>query len=192
MSVVNAQPVESAWGPLKHRMFKWLWLASITSNISTWIHEVGASWLMTSLTTSSLIVSLVQVVSVAPLFVLALPAGALADIVDKRRFLLTVQTGMAAVALALAILTCGGWVDASLLLIMTFLMGIGSALTSPAWSALTPELVPATDFPAAISLSGDHLRHHNRVTRAELKIEAAARQYQIDGKPPTIRHLLDG
>lgn len=141
------------WAPLQHKLFRWLWLASIASNIGTWMHEVGAGWLMTSLSSSPLMVSLVQVAGAAPMFVLALPAGAMADIIDKRRYLLVVQSAMAVVALSLSFLTYAGWITAPLLLLMTFFMGIGTALTMPAWSALTPELVPKSDLPAAISLS---------------------------------------
>lgn len=95
----------SPWQPLRQRTFRWLWLASIASNIGTWMHEVGAGWLMTSLSASPLAVALVQVAGALPMFLLALPAGALADIVDRRRYLLGVQLWMAAVALALAGLT---------------------------------------------------------------------------------------
>jgi hypothetical protein len=88
----------SAWSPLGYATFRWLWLASIASNIGTWMHEVGAGWLMTSLSASPMNVALVQVAGAAPMFFLALPAGALADIVDRRRYLLLVQMWMAAVA----------------------------------------------------------------------------------------------
>lgn len=84
----------STWASLQHKLFRWLWLASIASNIGTWMQEVGAGWLMTSLSSSPLIVSLVQVAAAAPMFVLALPAGAMADIIDKRRYLLVVQSAI--------------------------------------------------------------------------------------------------
>ncbi|MWV11715.1 MFS transporter [Pseudomonas sp. R-28-1W-6] len=146
-------PQGSAWSPLRHSIFRWLWLASIASNIGTWMHEVGAGWLMTSLSASPLNVALVQVAGSAPMFFLALPAGALADIVDRRRYLLFVQLWMAAVALALALLTLGGYMTVPLLLVLTLGMGIGTALMMPAWSALTPELVSKAELPAAIALS---------------------------------------
>ena len=122
-------------------MFRWLWLASIASNIGTWMHEVGAGWLMTSLSASPLAVAMVQVAAALPMFFLALPAGALADIVDKRRYLLSVQLWMATVAVLLAGLTLLGLMNVPLLLLLTLAMGIGTALMMPAWSALTPELV---------------------------------------------------
>lgn len=143
----------SPWQPLRQRTFRWLWLASIASNIGTWMHEVGAGWLMTSLSASPLAVALVQVAGALPMFLLALPAGALADIVDRRRYLLGVQLWMAAVALALAGLTLAGWMTVPLLLGLTLAMGVGTALMLPAWSALTPELVDKSELPAAIALS---------------------------------------
>ncbi|WP_238530367.1 MFS transporter [Pseudomonas sp. S9] len=143
----------SAWSPLGYKTFRWLWLASIASNIGTWMHEVGAGWLMTSLSASPMNVALVQVAGSAPMFFLALPAGAMADIVDRRRYLLGVQLWMAAVAMALALLTLSGQMTVTLLLLLTLSMGIGTALMMPAWSALTPELVGKADLPAAIALS---------------------------------------
>src|SRR5674476_1499234 len=81
----------SPWAPLHHRVFRMLWIASIVSNIGSWMHEVGAGWLMTSLAPSPLMVALVQAATSAPVFLLALPAGALADIVDRRRYLIASQ-----------------------------------------------------------------------------------------------------
>ena len=152
-TMTEEQAPGTAWQPLRHGLFRSLWLASIASSIGTWMHEVGAGWLMTSLSASPFMVSLVQVAAAAPMFLLALPAGALADIVDKRRYLLAVQAGMAVIALALALITFADLMSTTLLLLFTLAMGIGTALTMPAWSALTPELVPASDLPAAISLS---------------------------------------
>lgn len=117
------------------------------------MHEVGAGWLMTSLSASPIAIALVQVAGAAPMFFLALPAGALADVVDKRGYLLVVQLWMAATALVLALLTASGLVTVPLLLGMTACMGIGTALMMPAWSALIPELVGKAELPAAIALS---------------------------------------
>lgn len=128
-------PAASPWSPLRQATFRWLWLASIASNIGTWMHEVGAGWLMTSLSASPLNVALVQVAGSLPMFFLALPAGALADIVDKRRYLLGVQLWMALVATLLASLTLLQLTSVWLLLGLTLCMGIGTALMMPAWSA---------------------------------------------------------
>ncbi|SNT08361.1 MFS transporter [Pseudomonas segetis] len=150
---MTSPTITSAWSPLGYKTFRWLWLASIASNIGTWMHEVGAGWLMTSLSASPMNVALVQVAGSAPMFFLALPAGALADIVDRRRYLLRVQMWMAIVAMVLALLTLSGQITVGLLLVLTLGMGIGTALMMPAWSALTPELVGKADLPAAIALS---------------------------------------
>ena len=146
-------PAASPWSPLRQATFRWLWLASIASNIGTWMHEVGAGWLMTSLSASPLNVALVQVAGSLPMFFLALPAGALADIVDKRRYLLGVQLWMALVATLLASLTLLQLTSVWLLLGLTLCMGIGTALMMPAWSATTPELVGKDELPAAVALS---------------------------------------
>ena len=148
-----AAPASSPWSPLRQTTFRWLWLASIASNIGTWMHEVGAGWLMTSLSASPLNVALVQVAGSLPMLFLALPAGALADIVDKRRYLLGVQLWMAAVASVLASLTLLGLTTVWLLLALTLGMGIGTALMMPAWNAITPELVGKNELPAAVALS---------------------------------------
>jgi hypothetical protein len=108
MDMPTRQPVASPWKPLKVRVFLWLWIASIASNIGTWMHEVGSGWLMTSMSASPQAIALVQVAGALPVFLLALPAGALADIVNKRRYLLAVQCWMAAVAVALTLLTLTG------------------------------------------------------------------------------------
>jgi MFS family permease len=138
---------------LRYATFRWIWLAAIASNIGTWMHEVGAGWLMTSLSPDPLTVALVQAAGTAPMFLLALPAGALSDIVDRRRYLLVLQGWMAAVALTLALLAWSGGMTPAGLLALTLAMGIGSALMMPAWAALTPDLVPPDELPAAVVLS---------------------------------------
>lgn len=143
----------SAWSPLRNTTFRMLWIATIASNIGTWMHEVGAGWLMTTLSASPLHVALIQVAGSLPMFFLALPAGAAADIVDKRRYLLLVQLWMSAVAVALASLTLLGLMNVPLLLVLTLALGIGTALMMPAWSALTPELVGKEDLANAVAIS---------------------------------------
>lgn len=143
----------SPWAPLHNRVFRTLWIASVASNIGTWMHEVGAGWLMTSLAPSPLMVALVQAATTAPVFLLALPAGALADIVDRRRYLITAQVWMLLMAATLGILTLTGLTTAPLLLLFTFALGIGNAMMMPAWGAVTPELVPRAELQAAIGLN---------------------------------------
>ena len=130
-----------------------LWIASVVSNIGTWMHEVGAGWLMTSLSPTPLMVALVQAATSAPVFLLALPAGALADIVDRRRYLITSQVWMLFAAAILCVLTLAGMTTAPILLAFTFALGIGTAMMMPAWGAITPELVQRPELPAAIGLN---------------------------------------
>jgi MFS family permease len=118
------------------------------------MQEVGAGWLMTVLSPDPLAVALVQAASTAPMFLLALPGGALADIVDRRRYLLLLQGWMAGVALLMALLAWSDAITPAGLLALTLALGVGSALMMPAWAALIPELVPAPDLPAAVVLSG--------------------------------------
>src|SRR2546428_10655250 len=93
---------ESAWAPLSHPVFRALWISSLVSNIGTWMQNVGAAWAMTSLSPSPLMVALVQSATSLPVFLVGLPAGAVADIVDRRLLLLVTQTWMLAAAALLA------------------------------------------------------------------------------------------
>jgi MFS family permease len=143
----------AVWRPLAQPLFRALWLAAVASNIGTWMHNVGADWLMTTLAPSPLMVGLMQTVENAPLFLLALPAGALADIVDRRRLLLYTQGWMLLSAVALGMLTLFGLTTPGILLLLIFLLGLGSALNAPAWQAIVSELVPRADLSAAVSLN---------------------------------------
>jgi MFS family permease len=144
----------SIWRALAHRVFFWLWIAALVSNIGTWMQNVGAAWLMTSLSPSPLLVALIQTASSLPILLLALPAGALADIVDRRRLLIVSQALMLAAAGALSWLTILHLTTPILLLVLTFGLGLGSALNAPAWQAMIPDLVPREDLTAAIALGG--------------------------------------
>ena len=145
---------ESAWAPLRNTLFKWLWIATVASNIGTWVQDVGSSWLMATLDPSPLMVSLVQTATTLPMFLLALPAGALADVVDRRKLLLFSQAWMFMATLCLAILTWSGHVTPGLLLAFTFLLGIGTALNMPAWQAVIPEVVSKEELRGAVTLQG--------------------------------------
>lgn len=142
----------ASWSPLKLPLFRALWTATVFSNVGTWLHGVGAAWLMTTLTPSPVMVALVQAATSLPMFLLALPAGAIADVVDRRKLLLVTQGWMCVVAAALGLTTLGQGIGPWLLLTFTFLLGLGAALNQPAWQAITPELVPAEELPAAIAL----------------------------------------
>lgn len=141
------------WAPLGNPMFRMLWFATLCSNIGSWMQEVGAGWLMTSLAPDPLMVSLVQAAITIPFFLLAIPAGALADILDRRKYLIATQVWMAASAAILGILTLTGFTTALTLLILTFCLGIGAAMMMPAWGAIVPELVKRSELAAAISLN---------------------------------------
>ena len=113
----HKNPNGSAWSPLSRPFFRSLWIANLVSLIGTWVHEVGTAWLMTSLTTSPFTVSLIQTATTLPIFLVALPAGALADIVDRRRLLLFTQVWMLVAALGLGITTLAGMASPIVLLI---------------------------------------------------------------------------
>ena len=150
---MKPQPPTSAWSPFAYPVFRWLWIATVVSNIGTFMQSVGAAWLMTSLSKSPVIVALVQSASIFPMFLLALPAGALADIIDRRRLLLVTQAWMMVAATLLAALTYLGATTPWVLLGFTFLLGLGAAMNAPAWQAIVPELVPRPELTQAISLN---------------------------------------
>ncbi|HEV8267672.1 MAG TPA: MFS transporter, partial [Thermoanaerobaculia bacterium] len=139
--------------PLQVAVFRSLWIAAIASNVGTWIQSVGEKWLMAELTTSPLLISLIETGTSLPMLLLALPAGALADIFDRRRLLIYAQTYMLLVAAALAALTYAHAVTPLVLLSMSLLIGVGAALTGPAWQARVPELLDRRLIPAGVALN---------------------------------------
>ena len=143
----------SAMAPLREPLFRSLWFAAVISYTGTWMQNVGAGWLMTQLTTSPLKVALVQAATTLPVFLVILPAGALADMVDRRRFLLITQAWMVVAAGLLGILTLLGWTTPWLLLIFTFVLGLGAVMNDPAWQAITPEVVCAENHAPAVALN---------------------------------------
>jgi MFS family permease len=135
----------------RFRTFAILWLATIVSNIGGWMYGAAAGWLMTELTKDALVVSLVQVASSAPLFLLALLAGALSDVVDKRRLLIWGESVTALLSAIFAAVVWLNWVTPTSLLWFMFLISVCGALTSPAWQAVVPSLVPREELPGAIA-----------------------------------------
>ena len=150
----DSRRLASAWSPLRESVFRALWIATVVSNIGTWMQDVGEAWLMTSLTPSPVLVALVETAGSLPVVLVALPAGALADVVDRRRLLLVMQSWMCVAAGAMGVLALMGYMTPGRLLLLTFLLGVGTAMSNPAWQAITPELVPPAELPAAIALSG--------------------------------------
>jgi MFS family permease len=143
----------SPWAPLGEPLFRSLWIASVISYTGTWMQNVGAGWLMTQMTMNPLMVGLVQAAAALPVFLVILPAGALADMVDRRRFLLLTQGWMVLAAASLGIMTLTRHVGPWSLLLLTFLLGLGAVMNDPAWQAITPELVPAQQHAAAVALN---------------------------------------
>jgi MFS family permease len=146
--------VKSAWSPLRLPLFRALWLAALASNIGTTMHDVGAAWLMTSLSPSPLLVALMQTAASLPIFLVALPAGALADLIDRRHLLIATQIWMLVAAATLGLLTLGHLTTPLMLLALSFLLGLGGAMNAPAWQATVPELVPKEELLPAVALNG--------------------------------------
>src|SRR3984893_12845185 len=144
----------SLWRPLRTPLFRQLLVADVVSDIGTFMQTVGAAWLMVSLGAGPRYVALTQTASSLPFFVLALPAGAIGDIVDRRKLILYTEAWMAGVALALAVLTIGGLMSPWLLLGLTFALSAGDAFETPTWRAILPELVGKDDLAAASALNG--------------------------------------
>lgn len=145
-------PHVSPWAPLREPLFRSLWIAAVISYTGTWMQNMGAGWLMTQLTMSPLMVGLVQAATTLPVFLVILPAGALADMVDRRRFLLVTQAWMVVAASALGILTITHHVTPWLLLLFTFVLGLGAVINDPAWQAITPEIVAPQCHASAVAL----------------------------------------
>ncbi len=143
----------SSWDILAQPLFRSVWVASFASNIGTWIQNTGAAWVMTSLTTSPFSIALLQTAMSVPVFLLGLPAGALADIVDRRKLLIFAQLEMLVAAALLALLTFAHVVSPSILIFLTFLLGIGNALALPAWIAAVPETVERKDLGKSLALN---------------------------------------
>jgi MFS family permease len=144
----------SPFDPLKRPAFRMLWLAWMTANLCMWMNDVAAAWMMTSLTTTPIWVALVQTASTLPVFLLGLPSGALADILDRRRYFIVTQFWVAAVAALLCGAILSDVLTPPLLLALIFLNGIGLAMRWPVFSAIVPELVPRSQLPAALALNG--------------------------------------
>ncbi|QCG68137.1 MFS transporter [Pseudomonas veronii] len=143
----------SAWAPLAHKPFRALWCAGAVVNLAIWMQTVGAAWIMTTLSSSPLMVSLVQTAMTLPVFLFGLPGGVVADLVDRRRWLIFTQGTMLLAAVLLCGLAFAGFLQDWSLLLLTFLLGTGSALNMSAWMATTVAVLPRDQVPAAVSLS---------------------------------------
>jgi MFS family permease len=151
----GAEPRTSsaALAPLREPLFRTLWLAAVISYTGTWMQNVGSGWLMTQLTMSPMMVSLVTAAAMLPVFLITLPAGALADMMDRRRLLLVTQGWMVLASGTLGLMTLTSCVGPWTLLLFTFLLGLGAVMNDPAWQAITPEVVSPQNHAAAVALN---------------------------------------
>jgi MFS family permease len=149
-----AEAPASALAPLRHRTFRMLWMVWMVANICMWMNDVASAWVMTSLTSSPTLVALVQSASTVPVLLLGLPTGALADIVDRRKYLMFTQFWVAAVAMLLYVTILTDTLTAPLLLFLTCANGVGLAMRWPVYAALVPEYVPRNELSAALALNG--------------------------------------
>ncbi|MFT8246173.1 MFS transporter [Roseomonas sp. BN140053] len=146
-------PAAGSFAPLRQASFAVIWAATVLGNTGSFMRDVASSWLVTDLAAGPAAVSLIQAAGTLPIFLLAIPAGVLSDILDRRRFLIAIQLLLAAVSLTLLLLSHAGLMSVSALVGLTFLGGIGAALMAPTWQAIVPELVPARDLKAAVALN---------------------------------------
>jgi predicted MFS family arabinose efflux permease len=149
----TARVTHSPWSPFRHRAFTVIWIATLVSNIGSWMYSSASAWLMTGLDADPSMVSLVQVAATLPMFLFALPAGALADIVDKRCFLIGAESFIAVVSTLFAVLVWRHLINPWTLLLCTFLIEAGSAATWPTWQSIVPELVPRPELPPAVAMN---------------------------------------
>src|SRR6266513_3645343 len=159
MRVSQAHPSEvgtewSTWQPLHLPIFRNLLVADLVSDMRTFMQGVGPAWLMVSQGAGPLLVALTQTASAFPFFLLALPAGALGDIFDRRKLILATEAWMLCIATALAVLTLLHSITPWLLLLLTLALAIGDALEAPTWRAVLPVVVPQEDLLPALALNG--------------------------------------
>ena len=143
----------SAFAPLRQRVFAVLWAATIIGNIGSFMRDVASAWLVTDLSGAPAAVALVQAAATLPVFLLAIPAGVLSDILDRRKFLIAIQILLGLVSLSLMLLAQSGLLSVASLVALTFLGGIGAALMAPTWQAIVPELVDKPDLKSAVALN---------------------------------------
>lgn len=143
----------NAWSPLRRPLFRDRLVASVISNTGSWMQDTAGTWLMTALTSSPLLIALMQTAATLPVLLFGLPAGAMADIFDRRRLLLFWAAWMLVAAALLSALTLAGWTTAWSLLGLTFLLSLAAGMNGPTWQAIVPELVPRKELPEAIALN---------------------------------------
>ncbi|EOY5383563.1 MFS transporter [Cronobacter dublinensis] len=143
----------SSWSPLRQPVFRMLWIATVVSNIGSWMNDVGINWTMLTLSADPLAVALVQAASSLPMFLFALPSGVMADIVDRRKYLLFSQLWVFIAAAGLTLLSAAGLVTPGVLLVAAFLLSTGAAMSSPPFQAIVPDLVEKQELAPAVALN---------------------------------------
>ncbi|MFJ5537163.1 MFS transporter [Vreelandella titanicae] len=157
MSKAQSTPLpaspDSAFAPLRQTLFAVLWAATIIGSIGSFVRDVTSAWLVTDLSSSPAAVAMVQAAAALPVFLLAIPAGVLSDMLDRRKLLICVQLLLACVSVCLVILSLTDQHSVASLIMLTFIGGIGVALMGPTWQAIVPELVDKKDFKNAVGLN---------------------------------------
>ena len=151
MSAAPDKP--SAFAPFRQRTFAILWTAALVANIGTWFRDVANGWTMTEMAPDPSMVALVQAATTLPVFLFSLPAGALADLVDRRRLLLGIQVCLGATSVCLALAATFGLMTPWLLLGLVFAGGLATAFMGPAWQSIVPEVVPREVLRPAVALN---------------------------------------
>ncbi|MBR8653438.1 MFS transporter [Achromobacter sp. Marseille-Q0513] len=149
----NTPNPAGSFAPLRQPVFAVLWAATVLGNVGSFMRDVASSWLVTDLSASPTAVALIQTAATLPIFLLAIPAGVLSDILDRRRFLIFVQLLLASVSGTLLLLSYTGALTVDYLIALTFVGGIGAALMGPTWQSIVPELVPRTELKGAVALN---------------------------------------
>jgi MFS family permease len=154
MALVMTTATASTWSALRNPTFRKLWAASLVSGICVAAHDTAATWVMNTLTASPFLISLMSTVASLPFLIFTLPAGALADMVDRKKLLVLMNLWLAIAGAALAVLSCLHLLTTSVILISVFLMGVGFAFAAPAWTSIVPEMVSPQELRSAATLGG--------------------------------------
>src|SRR6218665_664462 len=148
-----ASAAGGSFAPLRLPVFAGLGAATVLGNIGSFMRDVASAWMVTELSTNPAAVALIQTAATPPIFLLAIPAGVLSDILDRRRFLIAIQILLALVSGTLLVLARTGTLTVESLVALTFVGGIGAALRGPTWQSIVPELVPRHDLKNAVALN---------------------------------------
>lgn len=151
--MTNATAPSSGFAPLRQKVFATLWIATVIGNTGSFIRDVASAWLVTDLSPAPAAVATIQAAGTLPIFLLAIPAGVLSDILDRRKFLIVIQLMLACVSVCLMLLSATGLQSVSSLIALTFAGGVGAALMAPTWQAIVPELVDKEDVKSAVALN---------------------------------------